>query len=270
MENKLPKHVTATETIVNGLRIHSLSTKTEQSGGGSPVILVQGLSMSNRYLIPALTTVSAFSNAYAPDMPGFGDSAKPPHVLGPDELSDVLAGWLSAMGIEQAILAGHSFGCQVVAAFAIRHPERIKSAVLAAPVFDPQRRSFFRQFGRLLADAPREPLSLIAIALRDYWKFGIRRQAQTLQHAFRFKMEEKLPLIEIPTIVVRGEFDSVVPHDWAEKAAEMLPGGKLITIKGGAHGVVYSLPDAFAGAIRDFRCALPPKGVCQNAPGRRA
>jgi 2-hydroxy-6-oxonona-2,4-dienedioate hydrolase len=149
-------------------------------------------------------------------------------------------------------LVGHSFGCQVVAEFALRHPEMLERAVLAAPTFDRRARGFFRQFGRLLMDSRNEPFPLILLAVRDFFKFGARREARTLQFALRDCLENKLPQITVPTLVVRGELDTVVPAGWAREVADLLPHGKFIEIRGGTHGVNYQSPQKFAEAIREF------------------
>jgi len=167
-------------------------------------------------------------------------------------LADVLADWMSIARIKQAVLVGHSFGSQIVAEFALRHPEKIARAVLAAPTFDREARGFFRQFGRLLLDSGNEPFSLVLLAVKSYLKFGFRREARTLQFALKDRIEEKLPQIRIPALVLRGELDTVVPQRWAEEVAALLPNGKLTTISGGTHGVNYNSPRKFAEAIREF------------------
>jgi pimeloyl-ACP methyl ester carboxylesterase len=203
-------------------------------------------------MIPAMSEIARYAKVFTLDLPGFGDSEKPWHVYNLAELADALADWMNAVGIERAVLVGHSLGSQIVAEFALRHSAMIERAALAAPTFDKRARSAFRQFGRLLWDSRREPFSLILLAFKSYFKFGLRREVRTLQFGLKDRIEDKLPEIRIPTLVIRGEFDTVVPHAWAREVADLLPDGKLITIPGGTHGVNYKLPREFAAALREF------------------
>lgn len=240
------------EASVNGLRLNAFVSKDADFARKLPVVLVQGLGISASYMIPAMSEIARYARVFALDLPGFGDSEKPAHVFNIAELADVLAHWMNAVGIEKAVLVGHSFGSQIVAEFALRHSAMIDRAVLAAPTFDKRARSAFRQFWRLLLNARNEPFSLILLAFKSYFKFGFRREARTLQLALEDRIEEKLPEIRIPALVIRGELDTVVPHAWAREVADLLPDGKLFTISGGTHGVNYNSPQKFAVAIRKF------------------
>jgi pimeloyl-ACP methyl ester carboxylesterase len=237
---------------VNGLRLNTFVSKGSDFAEKLPVVLVQGLGISAGYMLPAMSEMAKYAKVYALDLPGFGDSEKPSHIFNIAELADVLADWMNVVGIERAALVGHSFGSQIVTEFALRHAARIERAILAAPTFDRRARSLPRQFGRLLLNARNEPFSLILLALKSYFKFGFRREAQTLKFALEDRIEEKLPRIRIPALVIRGEFDTVVPHAWAREVADLLPDGQLFTVVGGTHGVNYNSPQKFAAAIREF------------------
>lgn len=239
-------------TNVNGLRIHALAAKNPLLREKLPIVLVHGLAVSNRYLIPAMQELSKNAEVFAPDLPGWGDSEKPRHIFDIRELADVLADWMKAVEIKRATLVGHSFGSQIAAEFALRHAEMLGRLILASPTFERGKRSFFRQFGRLLINAPNEPLSLVFIALRDFIKFGIRREVVTLKYSLRDRIEDKLQQIQIPALVIRGELDTVAPQSWAEELAKLLPNGKLITIPNGTHGVVYQSPKKFAETVCEF------------------
>jgi pimeloyl-ACP methyl ester carboxylesterase len=245
------ENIERVEADVNGWRLNTFVSRADFAGK-LPVVLVQGLGISASYMIPTMSEMAQYAKVFALDLPGLGDSEKPAHVLNIAELADVLADWMKVAGIERAELVGHSFGSQIVAEFALRHPQMIRRAVLAAPTFDRHARSFFRQFGRLLLDSRNEPFGLILLAVKSYFKFGFRREARTLQFGLADRIEDKLPQISIPALVVRGELDPVVPQRWAQEVADLLPDGKLAVIAGGTHGVNYNSPQKFAEAIREF------------------
>ena len=237
---------------VNGERVHALSVSNGLSKNRPPLVLVSGLGVSSTYMKPALLELAEFSDVYCPDLPGFGESSKPERVLDISELSESLAAFMRESEIEGAVLIGHSFGCQIAGEFALRYPEKLERLVLAAPSGDPSINSAFRYFGRLILDVPREPLSLIPIAVNDYLKAGLIRGWRTLQYALQDCLEEKLPHIETPTLVVRGSKDPIVSAEWTDKMAELLPQGHLISIEGAAHAVNYNSPVKFARAIQEF------------------
>jgi 2-hydroxy-6-oxonona-2,4-dienedioate hydrolase len=237
---------------VGGLRWHALAAPRPHGTGPRQIVLVHGLGVSSRYMRPAAERLARSVGVSAPDLPGFGRSAKPGHALDVHELADALARWMDANRVERPTLVGHSFGCHVVVDLAARRPERVARVVLAAPMADPRSRTATRQVIRLLADAAREPVSLVPLAAADYLRAGLVRAARTLRFALRYELEDVLPRVRAPARVVRGERDPLVPHWWAREVARLLPAGELTTISGAAHAINYSRPDEFARLVLDF------------------
>ena len=216
------------------------------------IVLVHGLGVSSRYLMPTAERLSAHARVYAPDLPGFGLSDKPRHALSIPELADALAAWMKANGLESATLLGNSLGAQIIVDFAVRYPERVERAVLVALTIDRRARGFVRQVARLLLDALREPLSLLPIVIVDYLRAGLARGARTLWHALADPVRDKLPLMRTPALVVRGERDPIVPQAWVEEATALLPEARLVVIPSAAHAVNYSAPDELALEVLRF------------------
>jgi 2-hydroxy-6-oxonona-2,4-dienedioate hydrolase len=214
--------------------------------------LVCGLGVSSSYMTPAALELMKDADIYCPDLPGFGQSSKPQKTLNVPELAHYLAAFLEKSEINRAVVISHSFGCQIAADFALKYPEKLERLVLAAPTGNPQIKSSLRYFGRLILDVPREPFSLIPIAIRDYLKAGFIRGYQTLKFSLQDSFEEKLPQIKIPTLVICGSSDPIVSRQWVEKITKILPNGKLACIKGAAHAVNYNSPESFASVIREF------------------
>ncbi|MBI4497433.1 MAG: alpha/beta hydrolase [Chloroflexi bacterium] len=238
-------------TTVHNLPMHARVSVEPAPAGCPVVVLVHGVGVSSRYMIPTAQRLGTSCRVYAPDLPGFGLSGKLAHALTLRELSDVLADWMQATGLDRAALLGDSFGCQVVAEFAVRHPERIEQAVLVGPTVDPQGRTFGEQARRWLINTPYEPATQALIVLRDYRDCGLRRAWRTFQFCLQDHIEEKLPLVQAPTLVVRGSHDAIVPQRWAEEVTRLLPHGKLVVIPGAAHTVNSDAPLELA------RVALP-------------
>lgn len=144
-----------------------------------PVVLVHGLGLSGRYMLPTARQLAPHFPVYVPDLPGFGDSAKPTKTLDVPGLADALAAWIRALGLAPVVLLGNSFGCQVIADLGARHPELVARAVLQGPTAPPEERSGFWQFVRWRQNQPFNPDSLSPITWDDYRKCGYRRVLQT-------------------------------------------------------------------------------------------
>ena len=202
-------------------------------------------------MVPTAVRLAREFRVYAPDLPGFGHSSRPPHALGLPALATVLASWMSAAGIESAAMVGNSFGCQVIAEFGLRYPDRLARAVLQGPTIDGSARTTIRQVGRFLRDLPRERIPEYAINVYDYWRTGLHRGWETMQIALADRIEEKLPRLPMPVLIVRGAGDPIVSQRWVEHLAALLPNGRLIITRG-AHTPNFSEPDSFVGTIRPF------------------
>ena len=217
-----------------------------------PIILVHGLGVSSRYMMPTARFLAPHRTIYAPDLPGFGLSRRPERALNLSELSEVLARWMELLGIERATLLANSIGCQIIVDLAQRRPEMVERLVLVAPTVDRAARAAFRSFLRLLLDVPRERLSLGFIALVDYLRAGLGRTAQTFGYAIQDEIEERLTSVRQFTLVVRGQHDPVVPQRWAEEVSRRLPAGQLVVIKGAAHAVNHHSPEELTRVVLEF------------------
>jgi pimeloyl-ACP methyl ester carboxylesterase len=113
-----------------------------------------------------------------------------------------------------------------------------------------------------MMDLPRERLPEYAINTHDYWRTGLRRGWETLQAALEDRIEDKLPLLSMPILVVRGQGDPIVSPRWVTEITPLLPNGRLV-ITHGAHTPNFSEPDSFVSVIRPFlrtqgRAPFPP------------
>src|SRR5205807_1247146 len=111
--------------LVEGQRIYARISVNPVPEDRPTIVLVHGLSVSSHYMVPLARALAPYYHIYAPDLPGYGKSPKPAHVLNITEMADILAAWMRAMGLQQAVLLGNSLGCQTIMKFALRYPERI-------------------------------------------------------------------------------------------------------------------------------------------------
>ncbi|HSP79629.1 MAG TPA: alpha/beta hydrolase [Myxococcaceae bacterium] len=248
-----PDQVVSRWTRVGNLRIHHRASTHPVPPDAPTVVLVHGMVVSSRYMVPTLLLLARSARVLAPDLPGYGLSDDPPRPLKDvSALADALAEWMEAAGLERAVLLGNSLGCQTLAAFGVRHPERTEGLVLQGPTTDPEARTAWKQIARWLANGPRERPLQLPIMVRDYWEAGFRRSLLTLRMALEHPIEDELPHIQAPTLVVRGSRDPIVPQRWAEQVARLLPRGRLVVIPGGAHTVNFSAPLELVRVVEPF------------------
>jgi pimeloyl-ACP methyl ester carboxylesterase len=223
--------------------------------GRPPVVLVHGLVISSRYMEPLAAALSPYLRVLAPDLPGFGESDKPRQAIGIGELADALGDWLQSLSIERAMLVGNSFGCQVLAEFAVRHPRMTDRLVLQGPTVDPEARNLLVQIWRDLKNGRREPGNVGRLARIDYAKARVATIVATMRFMMKDRIEGKLPTIPAPVLIVNGTRDPVVPLAWVERATALLPNGRLVLVEGATHTMNYAYPDEMAKAILPFLLA---------------
>jgi pimeloyl-ACP methyl ester carboxylesterase len=202
------------------------------------VVLVHGLGVGQRYFDPLARELGAGLLR-----PAFREAA-PIAELGL-RLGELLD--------EPAALVANSMGCQIATALAVQRPDLVSSLALIGPTVDAETHSLVRHVFRLAADAWFEPLLLTAIVISEYATFGPLALLRQARYALDDRIEERLPLIEAPAIVVRGAHDQLCPPGWGQATAALLPHGRLVTIAGAAHAPHFSHPREVADAIR----ALP-------------
>lgn len=239
-------------TKVNGVSMYARLSEIPVPAGVPTVVLVHGLAVSSGYMVPTALRLAPHYHVCAPDLPGFGKSAKPAHILSVPELADALANWMEVMQLPPVVLLGNSLGCQIIVDFALRYPERITHAVLVGPTMDQRARTVHQQAFRLALNMFREPFPFLFVAGREYLAAGPRRTVRTLKLAFADRMEEHLPFVRVPTLLVRGARDPIVPQDWVEDVSRLLPQSELVIVPGAAHAVNYNSPDTLATIVRSF------------------
>ncbi|WP_030019708.1 alpha/beta fold hydrolase [Streptomyces monomycini] len=224
---------------------------------GRPVmVLVHGLGLSGRYFVPlARRLAESGATVVVPDLPGNARSRaaarRAPDV---EQLADALARLHQRLSSGPSLFVANSVGCQVAAALAARHPHLVSRLVLVGPALEP-RVSGWRQFGRLVADVPGEPFSLLCLAVFDYLVTGLLRCAASFHRSLRDAAESfevNLSHVRAPTLVVRGAGDTIASGTWTRRVAGLVADGRAEELPGAAHAAHYSAPDAMAALIEKF------------------
>lgn len=250
--------------VVDGTPMHARVSEAAFAQDATPIVFVHGLGMSSRYLEPTMVRLAGAHPVAGPDLPGFGRSGTPRRALDLRELAMALAAWMDGRGMGPAVFVGNSYGCQVIVELVTLQPHRAVGLVLNAPTMDPAHRTVVGQVSRVLADIPFESLPLATHVLRDYLRAGPMRLLATLRHALADRIEEKLPTIVAPTLVVCGGRDPLVTEDWCVEATRLVgmsvpgaAGATLVVLPKASHAVPFDAPDSFARLIDEFVGRIP-------------
>ena len=211
-------------------------------------------------MVPTIRALAPDFLVYAPDLPGYGRTPGPRDALPIARLAGSLLEWMTSMRIGRPLLIGNSLGCQILADFAVRFPQRVERLVLIGPTVDRRARSGPRQFGRLVKDIFREAPSQPFVVAYDYLMFGPRRLCQTFYDALEDRIERKLPRITAPVLVMRGANDPIAPRLWSRELAALAPAGRYAEVADTGHTVNYMAPRTLARAVRRFIRDVPYTG----------
>ena len=257
----------------------------EESGRGSPLVLVHGFPFDHTIWQAQLDSLSNKARVIAPDLPGFGGSdalgGAEPTI---DQYADRLSEWVFRIGLGRVTLVGHSMGGYVALAFARRYPESLAGLGLvctrAAPDTPEQREGRYAlvaqvwdrgaqavvdlMLPRLISPETREKRPDTEARLRELM---LKQQPAGLVNALeamaaRPDAAPYLEKINVPTLVVTGQDDAIIPAAEADLMASLIPGARRETISGAAHMPMMERPEKLNDMLADLvRGALTEPGV---------
>jgi pimeloyl-ACP methyl ester carboxylesterase len=221
-----------------------------------PVILLHGLSISSRYLVPVATEAARWTLVHAPDLPGFGLSGNPETILDIPGLADATAAWIAVNELPPVIVLGNSVGSQIAVNLAARYPDRVAGIVLTGLALGGQQRNGLSQVARALADAPREPLRLWPMQAQDFLRAGPWRVLRTFRLALRDRIEMSILQVTAPALVVEGTNDPMGDPAWNHVLIRQLADGRHAVVEGGTHALPMTRPVALSALVREFAAEI--------------
>ncbi len=221
-------------------------------------VLVHGIGVSSRYFQPVAAHLARVAPVYLIDLPGYGAAPNPRSDVSLDDHANVVIDFLKTSGITNPVLIGHSMGAQVVARIATDAPDVSDRIVLLAPTMTPSYRPFWIAASRLILDMLMEPFPAKWVVASDYvFRTGVPYYFKQVPHLLGDRIEDRVPLITAPTLVLRGNRDVIVSNSWARELADALPDGTFCEVDG-PHVIMYSDPVSVAAHIAEHaRARLP-------------
>jgi pimeloyl-ACP methyl ester carboxylesterase len=110
---------------VNGIRLHYLA-----AGAGEPVILLHGYAQNSHMWRPLITELAKTRAVIAPDLRGFGQSAKPVGGYDKKSMAQDIHALAASLGFRRAGICGHDIGLMVAYAYAAQYPDEVERIAL--------------------------------------------------------------------------------------------------------------------------------------------
>jgi pimeloyl-ACP methyl ester carboxylesterase len=135
----------------------------------------------------------------------------------------------------------------------------VTRAVLVSPAGGVHNQPLARAIRQLAKDGLREPPAMMQVAAPDYVRFGIPSTVRLFTALTRFPTLERMYALRIPTLVVIGDRDPLMPGPARVKELSRRTENHLllVVIEGAAHAINFSHPDELAHAIRSFMADRP-------------
>lgn len=248
---------------VRGARTHVM-----RGGRGRPLLVLHP-ELAARIWAPYHDALAAQFHVVAPDHPGFGDSERPDWVDGVEDLVFHYADLLDALELERVSIVGTSLGGWIALALALAHPGRVDRLVLAAPagirVEGAERHDYFASsieetLRRLFHDPARAAQLLptefgAEVVVRGYHELTSLARLSWNPYLYDPKLQQRLPRVRTPTLLVWGADDAVLPPAHGTALAELLPYATLKLIPACGHLPPFERAERFAALAVDFLTA---------------
>ncbi len=241
-------------------------------GHGEALVFLHGFPFHRELWKPQVQAFKSHYRVIAPDLRGFGASDATGNVTAMADFAEDLHDLAATLGLGRFVLIGHSMGGYVALSYAHRYPESLRALVLLGTRSGPDspeaaaaRRALADRTlqagtdeviqamaARMLA-SPHPPASLQAEVRRLMGASGPPGLAAALRGmAARPDAGPWLGDIQVPTLVITGEEDAIMPPAEAEALARAIPGATLARLPGAGHLAGLEHPEAFNDLLRHW------------------
>jgi pimeloyl-ACP methyl ester carboxylesterase len=237
----------------------------EEAGQGTPVILLHGFPLSHTIWAPVVELLKDHARVITPDLRGHGQSPVTDGEYTMRLMAEDVHALVSRLGIQKAIIAGHSMGGYVSLAFARAYPGHLAGLALVASQAEadsPEK----RQSRYITAEeVGRKGVKVVAKNMLP--KLTARKDLAPGLLEIMLKMPKKgvvgalkgmaerpdalewLPEVSVPAVVIAGEQDGIVPMERARTMTQMLTRGWLVEIPEAGHMPMMETPQVVADTL---------------------
>lgn len=244
---------------------HPVKLAYEEHGSGYPMIFIHGYPLNRTTWKPLIPYMQKTVRMILVDLRGLGESPVVDGVYSMSAMAEDIHSLMDRLGIARACVVGHSMGGYVSMAFARAFPERLSGLGLVATHArsdSPEGRvARLKQADEVLqngvavvADAMPPRLSAstkIQALMREVILSADRRAVYGCLKGMAVREEALawLPDVHVPSVIIAGINDAIVPLDAAKQMAAALPQGSLLELPGTGHMPMMENPQAVAQAL---------------------
>ncbi len=237
-----------------------------QGGEGQPLLLIHGMGSSCGSWRRVMAPLAEQFKVFAPCTPGLGDSGRPPREYAFEEYAEAMFNFMDAVGLDSALVMGHSLGGMLTAQMAATRPERVRAAVMeGCPAWTDEFRAGFPEQMAAVAneDGSPKPYSMEELKAlyyapteetlkefnADRLKPGTWSMAWSRSLA-AFDIRGAIAKVRAPSLVVFGEAETF--RDQEQYFVDSIPGSRLAIIPKSAHTPHQEMPEEFLGEVLPF------------------
>jgi 3-oxoadipate enol-lactonase len=248
----------------------------EIAGTGEPIVLIHGWSFDTRCWDDQFEIFNKKYRVLRYDLSGFGHSSLPDSVLPYSHTKDLVS-LLEYLNIKKAHVVGHSFGGKVALDFVLNYPEKVISLILADAAMDVPGLKAPKEVISWISDTwktgkekgieeakkvwmngppfipamknPRSASKVIQM-IKDYsgWHW-IHKDPCNFPKPFH---PERLNEIKAPTLILEGELNPKIYHDWADIQKKYIPNSQKEIITNSGHVLNIENPEMFNKLVLEF------------------
>ena len=243
-----------------------------RTGSGPDLVLLHSLLADRHAFDPVLPALAEKHRVTLFNLPGFHGSQPTPLALMDAYVAAIEDGYQEFGVANDSILIGNGFGGTVALAFAMAHPERVAKLVLcdAAAGFPPEGRQAFAQMSQKVAAGGLGSIAELAAkrvfspaylaahpqAIAERKAVLLKIDAKAFEAACKILQEADLTVLlhkmQVPTLVLCGEFDQATPPPLNKAIADKVAGARYVELPACGHCPPLEQPEQFLVAIKDF------------------
>jgi pimeloyl-ACP methyl ester carboxylesterase len=277
----------------NEIKLHGHRVVFRHEGEGPLIVLIHGITGRSEQWEPAIKHLASEYEVLAPDLLGHGESAKPRGDYSLGAYASAVRDIMVALGHESATIVGHSLGGGIAMQFAYQFPERCERLVLVSSgglgrevhpmlrastlpgseyvmplLLHPKLIEGGEAIGRLLGFLRMQASTDLAEVARGFGSLGDAEARSAFIETMRAVLDpggqrvsalDRLYLAEaVPTLIVWGASDPIIPSDHGRAAHEAMPGSRLELLPGVGHFPQLERPYEFATLLADFVAGTDP------------
>ena len=258
-------------------RTVKLRTGTEMSyaesgdPAGLPVLCLHGYGDSWRSFELMMKAMPPHLRMISISHRGHGDSSCPEDGFTPKDFATDAVALLDALGIDKAVVVGHSMGSFIAQRLTLDAPERVLALVLVGSfatlkgheavdeiwegvvqhLTDPVDADFVREFQTGTMAMPVDP-AFIEVILEESMKIPAKVWRAAMRGMMDADHRDELAGIKVPTLIIWGDQDQLFALEHEEALTGAMPSARFVAWEGVGHGVQWEVPERIASEVAGF------------------